>query len=55
MKWFTLRFFVFFSNKYFARKLKSKGSEQEYYDWKIIEPKINTKTWFKGRSIIFEP
>ena len=50
-----LDFCVFFSNQYFARKLRSKGSEQEDYDWKMIEPKINTKTWFKSRSIKFEP
>ena len=25
------------------------------YDWNMIEPKINTKTWFKSRSIKFEP
>ena len=34
---------------------RSKGSAQEYYDWKMIEPKINTKTWFKSRSTKFEP
>ena len=51
IKWFTLRFF---SNQYFGRKFRSKGSAQEDYDWKMIEPKINTKTWFKSRSIKFE-
>jgi len=38
-----LDFCVFFSNQYFARKLRSKGSTQEDYDWKMIEPKINIK------------
>ena len=50
-----LDFCVFFSNQYFARKLRSKGSTQEDYDWKMIEPKINTITWFKSRSIKLEP
>ena len=50
-----LDFCVFFSNQYFEIKLRSKGSAQEYYDWKMIEPKINTKTWFKNISIKFEP
>ena len=45
---------VFFSNQYFGRKFRSKGLAQEDYDWKMIEPKINTKTWFKSRSIKFE-
>ena len=49
-----LDFFVFSSNQYFARRLRSKVSAQEDYDWKMIEPKINTKTWFKSRSIKFE-
>ena len=49
-----LDFCDLFSNKYFARKLRSKGSTQENYDWKMIEPKINTKTWLKIRSIKFE-
>ena len=31
------------------------SDKQEDYDWKMIEPKINTKTWFKSRSIKFEP
>jgi len=56
IKWFILRFFVFFSsNQYFGIKFRSKGSAQEDYDSKMIEPKINTKTWFKSRSIKFEP
>ena len=55
IKWFTLRFLCFFSNQYFGKKFRSKGSAQEYYDWKMIESKINTKTWFKSRSIKFEP
>ena len=50
-----LDFCIFFSNQYFARKLRSKGFAQEYYDLKMIEPKINTKTWFNSRSIKFEP
>jgi len=50
-----LDFCVSFSNRYFSRKLRSKGLAQEEYDWKKIEPKINTKTWFKSRSIKFEP
>ena len=50
-----LDFCVFFSNQYFVRKLRSKGLSQEDYDWKMIEPKINTKTWSKSRSIKFEP
>ena len=50
-----LDFCVFFSNQYFGRKLRSKGSAQEYYEWKMIEPKINTKTRFKSRSTKFEP
>ena len=50
-----LDFCVLFSNQYFARKLRYKDSAQEYYDWKMIELKINTKTWFKSRSIKFEP
>ena len=54
IKWFTLRFCVFF-NQYFGRKFRSKGSAQEDYDYKMIEPKINTKSWFKSRSIKFEP
>ena len=34
-KWFTLRFLCyFFSNQYFGRKFRSKGSAQEDYDWK---------------------
>ena len=45
----------FFSNQYFGTKFRSKGSAQEYYEWKMIEPKINTKTWFKSRSTKFEP
>ena len=49
-----LDFCVFFSNQYFGTKLRYKGSAQDY-DWKMIEPKINTKTWFKSRSIKFEP
>ena len=52
---FHLDFCVFVSNQYFGRKFRSKGSTQEDYDWKMIEPKINTKTWFKSRSIKFEP
>jgi len=56
MKWFTLIFFcVFFSTQYFARKLIFKGSAQEDYDSKMIEPKINTKTWFKSIFIKFKP
>jgi len=55
IKWFTIDFCVFFSKQYFARKLRSKVLAQEYYDWKMIEPKINTKTWFKIRSIKLEP
>ena len=51
----NLDFCVFFPNQYFGRKFRSKGLAQEYYDWKMIEPKINTKTWFKSRSIKFEP
>ena len=35
--------FFFFSNQYFARKLRSKGLAQEDYDWKMIEPKITQK------------
>ena len=50
-----LDFCVLFSNQYFRRKFRSKGSAQEDYDWKMIEPKINTITWFKSRSIKFEP
>ena len=50
-----LDFCVFFSNQYFGIKFRSKGSALEYYEWKMIEPKINTKTWFKSRSIKFEP
>ena len=50
-----LDFCVFFSNQYFEIKHRSKGSAQEDYDWKMIEPKINTKTWFKSRSTKFEP
>jgi len=50
-----LDFFVFFSNQYFGRKFRSKGLAQEDYEWKMIEPKINRKTWFKSRSIKFEP
>jgi len=50
-----LDFCVFFSNQYFGRKFRSKGSEQDDYDWKMIEPKINTKTWFKSWSMKFEP
>ena len=50
-----LDFCVFFSNQYFGRKFSSKGSAQEDDDWKMIEPKINTKTWFKSRSTKFEP
>ena len=50
-----LDFCVFFSNQYFGRKFRSKGSAQEYYEWKMIEPKINTKTWFKSRSTKCEP
>jgi len=38
-----LDFCVFFSNQYFARKFKSKGSTQEDYDWKMIEPKSTQK------------
>ena len=49
-----LDFCVLFSNQYFGRKFRSKVSEQVDYDWKMIEPKINTKTWFKSRSIKFE-
>ena len=41
IKLFILRFF--FSNQYFGKKFRSKGSAQEYYDLKMIEPKINTK------------
>ena len=33
--------FCFFSNQYFGRKSRSKGSAQEDYDWKMIEPKIH--------------
>lgn len=29
-----LDFCVFFSNQYFGRKFRSKGSAQEDYDWK---------------------
>jgi len=29
-----LDFCVFFSNQYCGRKFRSKGSAQEYYDWK---------------------
>ena len=47
-----LHFYVFF-NQYFGRKLRSKGLAQEDFDWKMIEPKINTKTWLKSRSIKF--
>ena len=47
--------FCIFFNQYFGRKFRSKGLAQEYYDWKMIEPKINTKTWFKSRSSKFEP
>ena len=50
-----LDFCVFFSNKYFWIKFRSKGLAQEYYEWRMVEPKINTKTWFKSRSIKFEP
>jgi len=50
-----LGFCVFFSNQYFGWKFRSKGSAQEDYDWKMIEPKINTKPWFKSISIKFEP
>ena len=50
-----LDFLCFFSNQYFGRKFRSKGLAQEYYHWKMIEPKINKKTWFKSRSIKFEP
>ena len=39
-----LDFLCFFSNQYFGRKFRSKGSAQEDYDSKMIEPKINTKT-----------
>ena len=56
IKWFTLIFLSFFlSNQYFGRKFRSKGLAQEDYEWKMIEPKINRKTWFKSRSIKFEP
>ena len=48
-----LDFCVFFSNQYFVIKLRSKVLAQEDYDWKRIEPKINTKTWFKSRFIKF--
>ena len=54
IKWLTLRFLCFF-NEYFGRKFKSKGLAQEDYDCKMIEPKINTKIWFKSISIKFEP
>jgi len=54
IKWFRLRFLCFFYNQYFGRKFSSKDSTQEDYDWKMIEPKINTKRWFKSRSIKFE-
>ena len=47
--------FCIFFNQYFGRKFRSIGSAQEDYDWKMIEPKINTKTWIKSRSIKFEP
>ena len=47
--------FCVFLNQYFGRKFRSKGSTQEYYEWEKIEPKINTKTWFKSRSTKFEP
>ena len=50
-----LDFCVFFSNQYFGINFISKGWAQEYYDWKMIEPKINAKAWFKSRSIKFEP
>ena len=50
-----LDFCVFFLINIFGRKFRSIGSAQEGYDWKMIEPKINTKTWFKSRSIKFEP
>ena len=50
-----LDFCVFFSNQYFGRKFRSKGSAQEYYEWKLIELKINTKTRFKSRYTKFEP
>ena len=33
----------FFSNQYFGRKFTYKGSAQEDYDRKMIEPEINTK------------
>ena len=39
-----LDFSVFFSNQYFGRKFRYKGSAQEDYDLKMIEPKINNKT-----------
>ena len=42
------------SNQYFGRKFICKGSAQEDYDLKMIEPKINPKTRFKSRSINFE-
>ena len=35
-----LYFCVFFSNQYFGRKFRS---AQEYYDWKMIEPKTTQK------------
>ena len=50
-----LDFCVLFSNQYFGRKFRSKGSAQEYYECKLIEPKINTKTRFKSRSTKFGP
>ena len=50
-----LDFCVFFSNQYVGRKFRYKGSAQEYHEWKMIEPKINTKTRFKSRSTKFEP
>ena len=50
-----LDFCVFFSNQYFVTKFRSKGSAQEYYELKLIEPKFNTKTRFKSRSTKFEP
>ena len=50
-----LDFFVFFLINILEEKIRSKGSTQEDYDWKMINPKINPKPLFKSRSIKFEP
>ena len=50
-----LDFCAFFLINIFGRKFRSKGSAQEYYEWKFIEPKINTKTRFNSRSTKVEP